>query len=68
MVIQEVRALSDQQLAEELEKSYREQMNSRFRAATNQLTDTNQPSKIRKDIARLLTVMRERNITVSRNG
>ncbi|MFQ6028183.1 MAG: 50S ribosomal protein L29 [Dehalococcoidia bacterium] len=68
MVIQEVRALSDQQLGEELEKSYRELMNSRFRAATNQLTDTNQPSKIRKDIARLLTVMRERNMTVRRNG
>ena len=68
MVIQEVRSLSDQQLVEELDKSYREQMNSRFRAATNQLTDTNQPSKIRKDIARLLTVMRERNLAVSRNG
>lgn len=68
MQIQEVRALTDQQLTEELEKSYREFMNSRFRAATNQLTDTNQPRKIRKDIARLLTVIRERNLTVNRNG
>jgi ribosomal protein L29 len=43
-------------------------MNSRFRAATNQLTDTNQPKKIRRDLARLLTVMRERNLAVNRNG
>jgi large subunit ribosomal protein L29 len=68
MIISDVRALSDQQLGEELGKTYRELMNSRFRAATNQLTDTNQPKKIRKDLARLLTVMRERNLAVNRNG
>jgi large subunit ribosomal protein L29 len=68
MIISEVRSLSDQQLSEELEKTYRELMNSRFRAATNQLTDTNQPKKIRRDLARLLTVMRERNLAVNRNG
>jgi ribosomal protein L29 len=35
-------------------------MNLRFRAATNQLVDTNQPTKIRRSIARLLTVIRQR--------
>ncbi|MYC30814.1 MAG: 50S ribosomal protein L29 [Chloroflexi bacterium] len=65
MDIQEIRSLSDQQLSEELSKTYRELMNLRFRAATNQLIDTNQPRKTRKDIARLLTVMRERNIRVN---
>ncbi len=65
MQIQEIRGLTDQQLTEELSKSYRDLMNLRFRAATNQLTDTNQPRKTRKDIARLLTVMRERNLTVN---
>ncbi len=65
MDIQEIRSLTDQQLTEELSKTYRELMNLRFRAATNQLIDTNQPRKTRKDIARLLTVMRERNITVN---
>lgn len=57
--------MTDQQLTEELSKTYRELMNLRFRAATNQLTDTNQPRKARKDIARLLTVVRERNLTVN---
>jgi large subunit ribosomal protein L29 len=60
MEVHEIRNLSDRQLQEELENSYKELMNLRFRAATNQLTDTNQPRKIRKNIARLLTVMRQR--------
>jgi large subunit ribosomal protein L29 len=63
--IQEVRALSDQQLQEELDKSYREVMNLRFRAATNQLPNTNLPRSVRKDIARILTVIRERELARS---
>lgn len=62
VLIQEIRALNDQQLREELEKSYRELMNLRFRAATNQLPNTNLPRSVRKTIARLQTVMREREL------
>ena len=60
MKMYEIRALSDQQIETELQKSYRELMNLRFRDAVNQLTDTNQPRKTRKDIARMLTCLRER--------
>jgi large subunit ribosomal protein L29 len=60
MQIHEIRDLSNQQLQEELESSYKGLMNLRFRAATNQLTDTNQPKGARRNIARLLTVIRER--------
>ncbi len=60
MQIHEIRDLSNQQLEEELESSYKELMNLRFRAATNQLTDTNEPRRVRKTIARLKTVIRER--------
>jgi large subunit ribosomal protein L29 len=60
MQVHEIRNLSERQLQEELENSYKELMNLRFRAGTNQLTDTNQPRKTRKNIARLLTVMRQR--------
>lgn len=65
MRIQEVRTLSNEQLAQELDKSYREVMNLRFRAATNQLPNTNLPRTVRKDIARILTVMRERELARS---
>jgi large subunit ribosomal protein L29 len=60
MQIHDIRDLSNQQLREELDSSYKELMNLRFRAATNQLTDTNQPKRVRRNIARLLTVIRER--------
>lgn len=60
MQIHEIRAMTDQQLEEELTNSYRELMNLRFRSATNQLIDINMPQKTRRDIARLKTVIRER--------
>jgi large subunit ribosomal protein L29 len=65
MQVHEIKDLSDRQLQEELENSYKELMNLRFRAASNQLTDTNQPRKTRKAIARLLTVMRQRELAES---
>lgn len=58
----EIRELSNDQLFEELTKSGRELMNLRFRAATNQLPDSNEPSEVKKTIARLKTVIREREI------
>ena len=62
MRVHEIRELNNDQLYEELEKSGRELMNLRFGAATNQLTNTNEPSSVRKTIARLRTVIRERQI------
>ena len=62
MLINEIRALTDEQLGEELEKTRRELMDLRFRAATNQLPDSNLPRSVRKSIARLRTVMRERQL------
>ena len=62
MRVHEVRELSNDQLYEELEKSAKELMNLRFSAATNQLTNTNEPSSLKKIIARLRTVIRERQI------
>ena len=62
MLINEIRALTDEQLGEELEKTSRELMDLRFRAATNQLPDSNLPRSVRKSIARLRTVMRERQL------
>ena len=47
---------------EELVKAGRELMNLRFGAATNQLTNTNEPGSVKKTIARLRTVIRERRI------
>lgn len=62
MLINEIRALTDEQLGEELEKTNRELMDLRFRAATNQLPNSNLPRSVRKSIARLRTVIRERQL------
>jgi len=62
MRVQDVRQLSDDQLKEELTKAYREYQNLRFRMTTNQLPDTNQPKFVRKSIARLQTIMKERGL------
>ncbi len=62
MLIREIRAMTDQQHREELEKSNREMMNLPFRAATNQLTNSNLPRSLRKTIARLRTALREREL------
>ena len=62
MRVQDVRELSDDQLKEELTKAYREYQNLRFRMPTNQLPDTNHPKFVRKSIARLQTIMKERGL------
>ena len=62
MRVHEIRELSNDQLYEELQKSGRELMNLRFRAATNQLPDSNEPNAVKKTIARLQTVIKERQI------
>ena len=49
-------------LQRELENSYRETFNLRFRRATNQLTNHREIRRIRRKIARLKTIMREREL------
>jgi len=62
MRVHEIRELNNDQLYEELAKAGRELMNLRFSAATNQLTNTNEAGSVRRTIARLRTVIRERQI------
>jgi large subunit ribosomal protein L29 len=62
MEIAKARGLSEQELAEELETARRHLYDLRFQLATRQLTDYNQISRTRKDIARLLTVRTERQL------
>ncbi len=62
MRVHEIRELNNDQLHEELVKAGRDLMNLRFRAATNQLPDSNEPNSVRKTIARLRTVIKERQI------
>jgi len=58
----EVRGLSDEELAKQLEEARRELFNLRFRASTRQLVNHREISRAKKSIARMLTVMREREL------
>ena len=60
MEIDDLRVLSDEDLATELYETHREMMNLRFRAATMQLSNVTEISKARKRIARINTIVTER--------
>lgn len=56
----ELRQKSDADLRKELESLLRAQFSLRMQQATQQLTNTSQMRKVRRDIARVHTVMREK--------
>lgn len=58
----EIREMNDQDLMKELEGSYKELLNLRFRVATKQLANVSQIKTTKKKIARLSTVARERRL------
>ena len=58
----EIRGLTDDVLQEELDKTRKELMNLRFRLATRQLSNVSQVKKVKRDIARLKTIIRERGL------
>ena len=62
MKINEVREIAKADLKKELFEQKRSLMNLRFRKSAMQLTDTNELSRVRKNIARIKTVIREREI------
>ncbi len=62
MNIDEVRGLSHDELMNELEDLQRGMMNLRFRKATLQLQDSSEIKTSRRTIARIRTVLREREI------
>ena len=58
----EIRELSDEQLAKKLEDGRAELFNLRFQMATSQLDNTARVTNVKRDIARILTEMRARQI------
>jgi large subunit ribosomal protein L29 len=58
MRIDEARGMTPDQLADTLTNLKKEQFNLRFQAATGQIEKTHRVGEIRKDIARIKTVMR----------
>jgi large subunit ribosomal protein L29 len=62
--ISEIRALGDGEMKKRLEEAHQELFNLRFRAATRQLANHREIPKVKKKIARLNTVINERELGI----
>ena len=60
MKAQEFRAMSADQLDEQLAKLKKEQFNLRFQRASGQLENTARVREVRRDIARIKTIARQK--------
>jgi len=60
----ELRQLGDEELVGKLREAKEELFNLRFQAATGQLENNNRLMVVRKDIARIYTLMRERELGI----
>ena len=66
MKYQEIRELSDEELAKKLEEGRAELFNLRFQMATSQLDNTARVTTVKRDIARVQTEMRAREIAAEK--
>ncbi len=62
----EIRELNDAQLADKLKEMRAELFNLRFQMATSQLDNTARVKLVKKDIARILTEQRAREIAAEK--
>jgi large subunit ribosomal protein L29 len=60
-----LRQFDDERLVEELRKAKEELFNLRFQSATGQLENHGRLRAVRKDIARIYTEMRERELGIT---
>ena len=64
MKAKEIRALSPEELSKQLEAAHRELFDLRFRLATKQLVNHREIPRVKREIARLETIMRERELGI----
>lgn len=64
MKASEIRSLTDKELQQKLKELKEELFNLRFRAAVGQLDNPMRIRAVRKDIARIKTIVRERELNL----
>jgi len=62
--VEEIRALSTEELKKQLEEAHQELFNLRLRLATRQLVNHREIPRVKKKIARLKTIMRGRELGI----
>ena len=62
MQVQEIRNMGTADIQKKLEDAREEYFNLRFQRASGQLEDYTQVKRVKREIARMLTILREREI------
>ena len=62
----ELRNLTDEELKERLKELKKKLFDLRFQLELDQLRDTNEIKRVKKDIARIKTILRERELGIRR--
>ena len=65
MTAEEIRDLTDEELTDRIGQSQEELFRLRFRSATQQLENPSLIRKLRRDVARMKTILRQRELTSS---
>jgi large subunit ribosomal protein L29 len=60
--VSEIRALSNEELLKKLEEAHEELFNLRFRLATRQLGNHREIPRVKRRIARIRTILKEREL------
>ncbi len=64
--LDDLRGATDAELNKQLDDLYHELFNLRFQRTAGQMPNTNRLKEVRRDIARLKTLMRERELAATR--
>ena len=67
LAVTELDSFENERLAEELKKAKAELFTLRFQSATGQLESHGRLKAVRRDIARIYTVLRERELSIRTN-
>lgn len=65
MKLKDIRSLNSDDLAKQLEVAHQELFNLRFRLAVKKLVNHREVPRIKREIARLRTIIRERELGIS---
>ncbi|NJN66410.1 MAG: 50S ribosomal protein L29 [Chloroflexaceae bacterium] len=68
MKAQELRSFDQEKLDSLLQDCYKELFNLRFQKETGRLTNVSRPRQVRRDIARIKTILRERELAEEVTG
>jgi len=68
MNTEEIRKMNEDEIRTKLEETRKEYMLLRFQAVSGQLTDTSKVTKIKREVARMETILREKQLDAKEEG